>query len=300
MSENRESFITVKSADFKESDAKCRLNFRFDCGTAQCTERLNAIKELGVEVPNDCGVITHDFETEEDAAKLANVVNGLKTSQNPQFQEKLKLLETAKAIGKRFVAVWRADPDFIHDMKIMPEFTSTIGDLAHTNQWLEVTFADTLSLKEMIAEKTVSPLANALSGFCLNAKLSVSKEMPLKVVDFIMSKEHIDESEGMRLKLTARVLAAFHHLNLEVDLRSPSEQMKLIYKNEIFMAATSLAQMLVSMVGGFGLMEVARRGSADTKLRFCVTPLLSFEINLHAPTAVESLEKLSSSETISP
>lgn len=294
MAENRESCITVKSKEFKDEDTKFQVLLKVDFGTKQCNERINYIKNYGMDPPNNCALITHEFETEEAAKNCAAKVEEFKGEGGP-LGIAGKHIECYKTVGNKLVVSWRADANFIKDMEVMHEFATFLGDFASINQHLEFKIADSRGIKDIFVQNPqVSPMATFLSGFCCKLTLSARKDLPLKIGDFVATK--VPEYEQKEVKMASRLFASFHHLNLEVDLADPSQEMKSTLKKEIMMGVSAIGGMIYQMGEQMGLLEIAKHGGNTTKLVFCVTPLVSFEITFFAPGAYETIEKINSPE----
>ena len=98
------------------------------------------------------------------------------------------------------------------------------------------------------------------------------------------------ESEKSKVMLVGHSVATFDHIRLEIELREPSEAMKEAFKNEMLMGLMGLSQMLMSMGEQFGFMDVVRNGGSQTTATLCLSPILSFELGIYAPTAIEGVE----------
>ena len=286
MGENRESVILVKSPNFKDEDAKFTLAFRFDFGTMQCSQRMDQIKGLGVEPSNNCALVTHDFETEEGAQQAATKILELKEMIPP-----LKYLESAKAIGKKLVACIRADAKFIEESNIIQVLAASMGDFAAINQYFELRLGTSRDLKAILGDSSASPLALALETFCFKATLSARKELPIKIAEFAASTVHSAE-EQKQIKFVGRCFSTFHHLTYTVDLKEPTQEMRGSFKEAIASILMGGAQMAYGMLEQLGILEIAKTGGASTRLAFCISPLLSFEVNLFAPKALEVFTQL--------
>jgi hypothetical protein len=286
MGENRESVILVKSPNFKDEDAKFTLGLRVDFGTTQCSQRMEQHKALGVEPANNCFVVTHDFETEEGAQQAATKAMELKAMIPP-----LKSLESAKAVGKKLVLCVRPDDHDMERVKIIADFATFLGEFAAVNQYFELRLGSSRDLKAILGDQSASPLALALETFCFKTTLSARKELPIKIADFAASLSTSAE-EQQNFKLAGRCFGAFHHLTYTVDLKEQTSEMRETLREQITGALMMGAQMAYGMLSSFGVMEVVKSGGASTRLTFCLSPLLSLEVNLFAPKALEVFTQL--------
>lgn len=290
MGENRESVISVKSASFKDEDVKFQLSYRFDFGTKEYNERFQKIQAFGVDPPNNTLVVTHEFETEEAAKQMAAKMLELQAG---PFEEPLKLLKSAKAVGRTFVACFHPKEGFDEDMEEIKGFTTAIGDFAAVNQYFEFKLATSRSVKDIIQDPSKSPLTSALDAFCLKLNCSARKELPIKVSEYVATK--VPPHEAEEAKLVGRAIAAFHHLTYNLELSPPKEDVMGEMKEGMVGMMSGLAKMLYGMAEQLGLASILKCGGSRINALFCITPLLSMEGNVFAPTVFETFETLAAS-----
>ncbi len=291
MTENRESLFQIKSAGFKDSDVKFQISLRLDFGRAQCSERMNKIKALGIDPSNNAIAVVHEFPNEAAATAFVAKATEMKTMLAPQIGKPAELLESIKAEGNKAVVTLRFPPEAAAPLGILEAVAGSMGDFADKHQFAEFRFANSRSLKDICTDQSASPIALAVETLCVKLVLSLQKDLPIKIADFV--SQMAPESEKPHVALAGRAFAAFHHFKLEMDLKEPTEAMKQIAKNEAAMGLMSVAQMAVGMASQFGCMDVVKNGGSQTTATLCLTPILSFEFTLFAPTVVETLEKLS-------
>ena len=292
--ENRESVISIKSVSFKDEDVKFQIGLRMDFGKIQCTERMDKIRALGIEPSNNAISIVHEFESETAAENMVTKVNEFKAVAGPQIGKPMELLESIKAVGKKVVVSLRLPPEAVEPLSKLEDVSKSMGDFASRHQFLEFKIADCRNLNEIISDTTVSALSKALEAMCIKFTLSMNKLMPIKVAEFISTMA--PGPAQAQVMLAGHAVAAFHHLKLEIELREPNEDMKQVLKNHILMGIIGGSQMLYGMGEQYGFMEVAKNGGAQTTAMLCLSPILSFEFTIFAPTAVQAIEKAASPE----
>lgn len=291
MEGNRESLIQIKCENFKEQEVKLQLGVRLDFGKSVCTERINKIKELGIDPGSNAVAIVHEFPTDAAAEAFVTKFNEFKAGMGASMMgDKLEMLESIKANGKKVIGSLRIPADLVGHLQILDAVASSMGDFADKHQYAEFKIADSRSLKEIFTDEVASPLAIALQGLCVKLTLSLQKDLPIKIADFVC--QMAPESHRPQIQLVGNSVATFHHIRLEMELREPSEAMKQIAKNEIMMGMMSVAQMAMGMMMNFGFQDVVKNGGSETKAMLCLSPMLSFELNILAPTAYETLEKI--------
>ena len=131
----------------------------------------------------------------------------------------------------------------------------------------------------------------AVETLCIRLALSLQKDLPVKIADFVSSM--VPESHRAKIKMAGSTIATFHHLKLDLELREPNESMKQLGKDAIMHGLVQVSQMAMGMGGQLGFIEVAKNGGVKTTAMLCLTPILSFEISLLAPTTLETLETVS-------
>jgi hypothetical protein len=283
MASNRESVIVVKGASFKEEETKFHMTFRYDFGTAECKQRIEGHKALGLEIGDNCLVLTHDFETNEAAQQAVDKLIALKPILEP-----LQRIELIKASGKTLIAQMGISQDTLNKIPMLAEFASAVGDFASINQFVSIDLKASRDLKDMFCDPTASPLALGLDSMCLKLTLSARKEMPVKIADFVATR--LPASQQPKVKLIGRGVSAFHHLTYNVDLKSLNEEMRTLMKADIELPFHAGAQSFYAGLVQLGLFDVLKSSSTTTKVTFCVSPLLSFDFSLYAPKTLEVLQ----------
>jgi len=294
MEGNNESLISVKCANFKDEDVKFQIHLRVDFGKQQCTERMEKIKEYGIDPSNNAIVIVHEFPTEDGAQKMAEKINELKTMLAPQIGKPAELFESAKAQGKNVVASLRIPPEGAGPLAILDAAAANFGDFASKHQFAEFKIADSRSLKDIVFDQSSGVIAAALQALCIKLTLNLNHELPIKVADFICTMGP-PESEAKKIKFVGHSVATFHHLKLEIELREPNEAMKQVLKNEVLGGIMGLSQMVYGMGTQFGVVDLLKNGGTKTTAWLCLSPILSFEFGVFAPTAVETIEQAATS-----
>lgn len=293
MAEIRESLISIRSANYKEAEEKFAISFHMDFGTNECTDRMNKIKALGIDPSNNAVAIVHEFATPEAAQKMVDKVNELKAAMGEQMGKLTELFESIKADGKRVVACIRFPPEAAAPLGILNAVAGTMGDFVSQHQFIDFKIADSKGMLDILNDPA-SPAASAMSAALIKLTLSLHKDLPVKIADFIqtMAPEH----EKPKVQMVGQVASSFHHFKLEIELREPTEMMKQAYKNEILSALIGMSQMALSMAEQFGFTEAIKNGGSKTTAMLCLTPMLSFEVNVFAPTTVEAMEKAAAPE----
>jgi hypothetical protein len=289
MSDLRESFITLRSEEYKEEDTRFHITLRLDFGMNECQDRFQRIQQLGVEPCNNTVVIMHDFATEEAAQDMVAKLNGFKDTMGAELGSFINFCETIKAKGRQLVVCFRAPADISNNLEILGPMAASMGELASVNQFVEFKIASTSNLKDVLTTQSESPASVLLSGVLIKLSLLAHKELPIKITDFISNL--VPEYEKQEVKMTGRLISAFHHLKLNIELRNPDEGAKEAYKNEMIEGIMSMAQFVCGIAEQFGFLEVAKSGGSQTVAMICLSPLFSAEFTLYAPTAIEALEK---------
>jgi hypothetical protein len=290
MEENRESSITVKSLGAVPESAPLKINLKLDFGKAQCTERMNKIQAFGFTPPNNCITIVKEFETSDAAKKAEEKLAELKT-QGALPPPLVEMLQPLKIEGTTAILGVKLPPPAAAGLSVLHGLADSMGDFASIHQYLEFTLADARSLKDILTDPAASPVASALQAVFMQLKLSMNKELPVKIANFF-AELIPSENEKKQMKLVAQGFASFHHLKLEIELDEPAEEVKNAYKNEITMMLSGVAQSLLMMAEQFGVLQLAKQGSGLTKAYLCLSPILSFELTVNAPTTIEALEKM--------
>lgn len=289
MSDVRESFITIRSEEFKEEDSRFNITLRLDIGKNEYQERLQKIQQLGVEPSNNVVVITHDFESEEAAQDMVVRLNGFKETMGTELGELSECCETIKAEGRQLITCIRAPGELAAVASMLEPFAASIGEIADANQFVEFKIASTSNLKDVLTTQSESPAAVLLSGILIKLSLALHKDLAIKLTDFACNT--VPEYEKQEVKMSGRLISSFRHLKLNIELRNPDENTKGAYKNEMIGGIMGMAQFVCGLTEQFGFLDVAKNGGAQTVARLCVSPILSAEFNLYAPTAIEALEK---------
>lgn len=292
MEGNRESLICIKSEHYKEAENKVLIDLKLDLGKQICDQRLNAIKDLGIEPNNNCVVIVHEFETEAAAKKLDETIEDFKTK--GMLGPLTPLAEKLKIVGKKVAMCIRFPPEIAAQCGMVEAIAATLGDLTDKHQFFEFSFASSQSLKEILHDPVASPIAAAWNSLCLKLIVSAQKQLPIKIGEFVASISPEDHKE--QIKFVSQAIATFHHLRFEMELREPGEALKQAFKAQIYGTLVGVAQMALGMGEQFGVMEIFKNGGVKTTATVCVNPFVSFEFTLLAPTAIESIEKLMSPE----
>eukprot|EP01022_Parablepharisma_sp_SALTPOND_P018736 TRINITY_DN3103_c0_g1_i1.p9 TRINITY_DN3103_c0_g1~~TRINITY_DN3103_c0_g1_i1.p9 ORF type:complete len:316 (+),score=58.93 TRINITY_DN3103_c0_g1_i1:10033-10980(+) len=288
MSDNRESLISIRSVNFKDEDIKFQLSFRMDFGRNECAERMNKIKSLGIDPSNNAVAVTHEFVSEEAAQAMATKINEFKAAMGVQLGKMMELCESVRAEGKKVVVCLRLPPEGAAALSILEAVAESMGDFASKNQFLDFKFSNSATMKEIMSVTNASLVANVLQSLHMKLALSLNKELPVKIAEFVSSMA--PESEKSKVMFAGRMASAFHHFNIEVELKDAKESAKQAYKNEIMMGMMGVSQMLFGMGEQFGFIEAAKNGGSQTTVMLCLSPILSFEFGLYAPTALEALE----------
>lgn len=289
MSDIHESFITLHSEDFKEEDSKFNITLRLDVGKNECQSRMQRIQALGIEPSNNVVVITHDFVSEEAAQDMVVRLNGFKETMGAELGHISECCETIKAEGRQLIVCIKTPSELASASEMIELFAANMGDIADMNEFFEFKVASTSNLKDVLTTQYESPAAVLLSGILIKLSLALHKDLAMKVTDFIANM--VPEYEKNDVKLAGRIISSFRHLKLNIELRSPDEGTKGAYKNEMITGIMAMAQFVCGMTEQFGFLDPARNGGAQTTAIFCVSPILSAEFNLYAPTAIEALEK---------
>lgn len=292
MSDIRESSITIRSEEFKEEDARFHITLRLDFGKNECQDRMQKIQQLGVEPNNSVIVLTHDFVSEEAAQDMVAKLNGFKDMMGAEIGPLINCCETIKAEGRLLVVCMRAPADISNQFEILVPFAESLGEVASSNQYLEFKVASTSNLKDIVTSQAESPAAILLSGVLVRLALTLHRSLPERIAEFVSNL--VPEYEKREVQLTGKVVSAFHHLKLNVELRNPDETTKEVYKNEMVAGIMKVAQFLCGMAEQFGFMDVAKSGGSQTVAMACLSPILSAEFTVYAPTAVEALQKAAS------
>jgi hypothetical protein len=292
MEANRESFICIKSEHYKEAENKVFVGLKLDFGKQICNDRLAAIKALGIEPNDNCIVVVHEFDTEAAAKKLDETLEGFKAQ--GMLGPATALTEKAKIEGKRVALCVRLPPEVAAQCAILEAVAAHIGDLADKHQSFEFSYANSLSLKEILHDPVVTPLAAAWSSMCLKLKISAQKQTPVKVADFVSTMAKEDAKD--KIKFIGEAISQFHHLRLEMELSEPGEALKQAFKAQIYQGLVGMAQMALGMGEQFGVMEIFKNGGVKTTATLCIKPFVSCEFTILAPTAIEGIEKLLSPE----
>ena len=293
MVENRESVISVRSANFKDGDVKFQIGFHMDFSTIDCTERMNKIKEIGIVPSENAIVAVHEFPTEEAAEEMVNKINELKAVFGAQTEKIEKLIESVKKVGKKVVVCARIPPEATAPLVILEMMSGSMGDFAAKREFVDFRISHSKELKDILDSQNSSIAANVLDAMSIKLVLSLNKEFPVKMAEFLASLA--PEHEKERVKMMGHFISSFHHLRLEVELQDPSQTVKEAYKNELMMGLMGLSQMAYQMGEQFGVIEAMKKGGSKTNIMLCLNPVLSFEVDFMMPTAVDTLEKIAKS-----
>ncbi len=290
MEGNRESLIQIKCEGFKESDVKFQVALRMDFGKAQCSERTKAIEALGITPGANAVTVVHEFVSNDAAAAFVTKLNEFKAGMGASMLgPHIGLIESIRAEGPKVIACVRAPAEVIAQLAILDMAAGTMGDFADKHQYVEFKISDSHTLKDIFTDEKTSPLAVALEALCIRLTLSLNKDLPIKIADCIC--QLIPGPQQDQIKLIGSSIATFHHIRLEMELREPNEAMKQIAKDQIMMGLMSASQMVLGMAQQFGFADVIKNGGSKTTAMLVLSPILSFEFSILAPTALETLEK---------
>jgi hypothetical protein len=288
MEANRESNITFKSGNYNPENAKFKFCVRIDIGNQQYAEKAEKIKAMGITPAKNVVVIVKDFENEEGAKKLPPLIEQFKAG--GMLGPLTELAEPIKVEGAKCIIPVRLPPQAVAMLSMLHAINDALGDLSSKHQFIELSFSEGRTIKDIISDPVISPLAVALNAICLQFKLSIQKELPIKLGTFAAGLA--PETERAQIKLASELLAAFHHLKFELEIAEPGEALKQAFKNEILAGLMGMAQMAIGMATQFGVMEIAKDGKGLTTAYLCLDPLISLDFTLDATTAFEALEKL--------
>lgn len=294
MEANRESLICIKSEHYKETENKFLISLKLDFGKTVCKEKMENIKAAGYEPSNNCVVIFHEFDTVEAAASLVKKIEDFKAG--GMLGPVAELYQPPKVEGKKVHFCCRLPPPAIEPLGMLEAVAASMGDFVDKHQYIEFTVANSHSIKDIMGDFSVTPIANLLQAMCFKLKISTQKHLPAKILNFVA--EMGPESQKEKFKMLGEGLSSFNHLRLEMELSEPSQTMKDQFKNEILQGLVMGAQMVVGMATQFELMEIAKQGGVKTKATLCLSPMISIELSIEAPTAIETLEKLVSPEVM--
>lgn len=286
--EIRESYVQVKAPGYKEEDTKFCASMRCDFGTNECKAQMDQIKAEGFEPANDCVMITHEFASELGAAKMKERTEQMKTEPGP-LQQVAKLVEKIVLNGKKLQICVRCPKDMSKDLAILNTVAASFGEFQFKHQWAEFKVSDSKLLQDILCDKSSSPIASLLQAFCMRFSLSVHKDLPTKIFDFISTIAPPYEKD--QIALVGKIISTFHHLKLDVDLREPTEDMKALFKEESMGMIAQLAMMAFGMAEQMGMSEILQNGGKKTTAVLCFAPFLKFEFNVFAPTALDGLQK---------
>jgi len=289
MSDLRESFITLRSEEYKEEDTRFHITLRLDFGKNECQDRLQRIQQLGVEPCNNVLVITHDFASEDAAKDMVSKLNDFKSVMGSELGPFMNSCETIKAEGRQLIVCLRPPTDVSNSFEILEPMAASIGEVASVNQYVEFKIASTSNLKDILTTQSESPAAALLSGTLIKLSLMLHKELPIKITEF--ASNIVSEHEKQEVRLTGKIISGFRHLKMNFELRSPSEGAKELYKNEMIGGIMSIAQFICGMAEQFGFLDVAKNGGSQTVAMICLSPIISAEFIVYAPTAIEGLQK---------
>lgn len=290
----RETHIQVKSAGFRPDDIKLKIEGKADFGTAKCKERMELIKSYGFEPANNLFLILHEYDSPEAAAAACKLINSFRTG-HPILQEEMKDVEMVKADGKTLVVGERATPDFAKSVATLHTQLIAFGDVIHTAHSASFELLNSSTVKDILMTDKSTPIAEALESFFLRFSISHSKELLAKFFDYV---ENLDPSknpeEALNEKLGYMVMKCFHHLSLDIDLKEPNELCKNAFKAEIRDFLKGFLTQMKTLAQSLGVLELAKNSGAKTKCYVSLTPCLSLDITIHAPTAVSAVEAYTS------
>lgn len=291
MEPNKESVICVKSAAFKPENVQLEARFRVDFGKPLCSERMEMLRGLGVDPANNTLVFVHEFPSEDGAKKAAAKIQELKETDSPVALI-APYLTVLKAEGNKLIMAAAAPPPMIQmPAQILTQAAMSMGDLVDKPQHFELKLSASKTIKDILTKtEAQSPVANFLEQFCFKATLAIQKDLPIKIGDFIatMAPPH-HQSEP---KMAGRIVSCFHHLNLDIELREPVEEIKKLFKDEAMMMLPQMAGMGYGMGMQLGVIDVAKMGGQKTTVYLCLTPMLRFEFEIFAPTVIDALETI--------
>jgi len=292
MEENRESCICLRSSDYKEANEQFKFEATLDFGVDQCNERMQKIKDLAIDPSNFVITIVHEFGTTTDAEKMVTKLTELKEMMGPQLGPAAHAIETIKANGQKVIAAVRIPPEGQAALAILDMVNSSFGDFSKKHQFLKFCIANGNSLDEILnGTSEGSPLVKFLKASLLKITLSVQKALPIKIAEFISNM--CPPSEKEKVLMAGHFASAFHHFKFEVELAEPTGEAKNSFKEEMSGMIAGVAQMAIGMAQQFGLLEAVKAGGAKTTAMLCLTPFLSLQFDINAPTAISALEKAS-------
>lgn len=289
MEPNRDSLICIKSANFKPEAVQFEIGYRMDFGKPQVTEVLKTITDLGVSPPENTAVLVHEFTTEEGAKQAAEKIEFFMGEGSP-FGPTVSMFAGKPVVkGKQLIMSAKVPEPMAAPLGILEPLAAALGELASNHQFFEVKLSASKTLKEILTNTAVSPLASFLDAFCFKVSLNHNKELPIKLAEFFAT---MAPGEEEKIKTVGHVVSSFHHLKFEVDLRDASEEMKGLLKAEIQAALPQGAMMALGMAGQFGLLEIAKLGGIKTVIYANASPLIKFEFSILMPTAIDTVEAL--------
>ena len=292
MSDLRESHIQIRTFDFKDEDFKFNLTLRYDLNKDLCTQRMDHIKGLGIEPSNNVVVITHEFVNEQSAQETVEKLNSLKEmfASEPSSPPGAfaNLCETISSKENKVYVTMRLPPESAEISNMLEPAAEALGDLVNKQQYLEFKISTKDNLKDIFTGQLGSPAAAALSGLCIKLELMLHKDLPQKLFEF--GSNFVSGSEKEEVARIGVFASAFKHLKLDFLLNKPNEDLKELHKNEMLMGIMFGSQMLYGMAEQFGFMEVLNNGGSKTTAILCLSPMISMEFSLYAPTAIEALQ----------
>lgn len=290
MTDIRESHIIVRSGNYNPETAKFKLDFFIRCGKNEYAANFQKIQSLGIEPSNNVLVITHEFATEEAAQdaveKLAKFYGDMSSQLGPLAQA----CEAPKTQGKTIIVPLRIPEMYAAYLMALDPIFASLEDITNTHQYIQLSIGSAVDIKESFSKEDTSPIAAFAAGSILKFALCTHKDLPKRVT--ALASEMGAPGDKKTLLTVGEIASSINHITLEVELAESTADAKEAFKNEIMMGTMMGAQMVCGMAEQFGLMDVAKNGGTKTTATLCISPAISLEFSLFAPTAFDTLQSM--------
>eukprot|EP00826_Nyctotherus_ovalis_P035801 TRINITY_DN3107_c0_g1_i7.p1 TRINITY_DN3107_c0_g1~~TRINITY_DN3107_c0_g1_i7.p1 ORF type:complete len:246 (-),score=91.78 TRINITY_DN3107_c0_g1_i7:47-784(-) len=229
MSDIRESHIILDTENFKKEECNTKFSFKLNLGTKEHEEKLSKIKAFGVEPATNVLVICNEFETEEAAQAAAKVVE-MYESEIPKHYPGPPFWETPKVQGKTLVAPFRVPEQYAAQLVILEPFITALGELAATDQYLEVEAALHMPGKEIFSGEGAAPDAKVKVNSMLKVALVTHKDLPKKISEIM--KEMMGEGNA-KTNIAMTYLSNLKHVRVNARFEDYISGDKEDIKNRI-------------------------------------------------------------------